>query len=310
MARTPPTGGQSSCSMDAETREQAPLGKSVLQDLQWNRETVNKSCRKKYNKYTFKCPSINTHRRTTKSLLGWGGMRLRTYWNTSVCLSSVSHTFHCSRSTSHRWRSRSTRFKTTDGGASTSTETLHRLSGFPSPACINIYIECFLKKCNYKNAHVESVKPHWNTKLNLCVDEHKPSCSRALCCQSCCRTPSTWTFPGTLSAGSAASPPYVIGTFHHPPPAAWIILQLSVRAGQPQRKSSATEWPSHEGSEGNRRALDETRSMRISFVEHVTHWPHCQPVMDWLQFYGGFSLLHHCCIIMVIGLQQLCPISI
>lgn len=76
---------------------------------------------------------INTHLRTTKSLLGWGGIRLRTYWNTSVCLSNVSHTFHCSRSTSHRWRSRSTRFSTTDGGASTSTDTRQRLKGFPSP---------------------------------------------------------------------------------------------------------------------------------------------------------------------------------
>lgn len=76
---------------------------------------------------------IATHLRTTKSLLGWGGMRLRTYWNTSVCLSNVSHTFHCSRSTSHRWRSRSTRFSTTDGGASTSTDTRQRLRGFPSP---------------------------------------------------------------------------------------------------------------------------------------------------------------------------------
>lgn len=35
MARTPPTGGQSSCSIDTETREQAPLGKSVLHDLEY-----------------------------------------------------------------------------------------------------------------------------------------------------------------------------------------------------------------------------------------------------------------------------------
>lgn len=76
-----------------------------------------------------------TYLSTTKSLLGCGGMRFRTYWKTSVCLSSTSHTLHCSRSTSHRWRSRSTRFRTTDGGASTSTETRQRRNGFPSPTC-------------------------------------------------------------------------------------------------------------------------------------------------------------------------------
>lgn len=97
---------------------------------------------------------FTTHLSTTKSLLGWGGMRLRTYWNTSVCLSSVSHTFHCSRSTSHRWRSRSTRFNTTDGGASTSTDTRQRLKGFPSPTWRNTRKLLF--------AHIYA----WNMKEN------------------------------------------------------------------------------------------------------------------------------------------------
>lgn len=81
-------------------------------------------------------PSVylrQTYLSTTKSLLGWGAMLLRAYWYTSVCLSSVSRTFHCSRSPSHRWRSRRTRFSSTDGGASASTEMRHRRSGVPSP---------------------------------------------------------------------------------------------------------------------------------------------------------------------------------
>lgn len=69
---------------------------------------------------------------------------------------------------------------------------------------------------------------------------NQPSCRRALCCQSCCRTPSIWTFPGPLWEGSEVSPPYELGTSHHHLLAACTARQEWVHASRPPRMSCAT----------------------------------------------------------------------